>query len=260
MNRFVVYSGPSCVGKGPLREVLEENYPKYKPSEQGGEVGRPVLYVSRDSRPEKGEREGHPYRFRTVKQIEEMVHPDPARYISGWVRRDEQFQALDLKETKDILQQHSLVLLEIYCTLGMQVLKPQHLEYLSSDVQAISVFVSPLSEAEIAKFKEKGADLEREIYKIMKRKLDNRATEPPEKREKRAKWAYTEMQNAHRYAHVIPNHDGEDSDNWGIPKKKGDDWNLPYPIGDARRTLEIFLEILEAVDSSLTQHWKPDTL
>jgi hypothetical protein len=68
------------------------------------------------------------------------------------------------------------------------------------------------------------------------------------------------MKHAYRYAHVIPNHDGEDSDNWGLPHHKNDSWKLPYPIGDAKRTLETFIEIVEKGNSANTEHWKPDTL
>ena len=43
--------------------------------------------------------------------------------------------------------------------------------------------------------------------------------------EKRASSAYRELQEAWRFDHVIPNHDGEDSDNWEA---------FYYLIGDAR--------------------------
>lgn len=256
--RFVVYSGPSCVGKSPLRAVLERYFPQYRPANEGGEAGRPILFVSRA--PRKGEYEGHPYRFRTVKEIEAMVAADPARYITGWIRDNEQLQALDLEETRGILEKHKIILLEIYHTLGSQVLEPGHLARLSAAVDALPVFISPLSQDEIRCLRGKGADLPETVTGIMRRKLDRRATEPTEKREVRARFAHEELRNAHKYAHVIVNHDGEDSDNWGLPLREGYGWSLPYPIGDAKRTLETFVEILETGDSSSTEHWQPDTI
>jgi guanylate kinase len=113
---------------------------------------------------------------------------------------------------------------------------------------------------EINRLKEKGADLSHTITNLIRRKLDRRARDPPEKRKNRASGACKEMQYAHSYAHVIPNHDGEDSDNWGLPHCKDDDWTLPYPIGDARKTLETFVELLEKGDSNLTEHWPKDLL
>lgn len=264
MSHLIVYAGPSCVGKGPLREVLEHHHPNYRSIDEGGQVGRPVLYVSRDPRPQKGECEGHPYHFRTIQQIRDMVSAEPGRYISGWIRGDEQFQALDLREAKGLLHSCPLVLLEIYDSLAAQLLNEEHMDYLSSgsaDINAISIFISPLSIAEIARLKDDGHNLHEVITRLMRRKLDRRATEKEDaKRQIRAQWAYTEMQHAHKYAHVIINRDGEDSDNWGLPHRKDDLWKLSYPIGDAKKTLETFIEILETGNSANTEHWKPDIL
>jgi len=255
MSRIVVYSGPSCVGKGPLRAVLEECFPQYRPIAKGGIVGKPILYVSREPRLDKGESEGNPYYFRTVIEIQDMVDEDRARYIAGWIRGNEQFQALDLLKTRELLQQTQLVLLEIYGTLGAQLVEPHHIEYLGKDIQTMSIFISPLSADELNKLKARGADLSSSIERLMLRKLERRDDKKPEQWPNRASWAYKEMKHAHKYAHVIPNHDGEDSDNWGLPHHRGDNWGLAYPIGDAKKTLEIFVELLETGKSDLTEHW-----
>lgn len=256
MSRLVIYSGPACVGKGPLRIALEKHYEEYRP----GRVGKPVLYVSREPRAGKGETEGNPYHFRTVEQIQSMVRADPARYISGWIRDKEQFQALDLKETSDLLQKHSLVLLEVYYTLGGKLLEQQHQDYLPSNVETDSVFISPLSMRDICDLKIQGADLQKKIVQLMRRKLDRRETESEEKRQVRSEWAYTEMQNAFRYGQVVVSYDGEDSDNWGLPRNKDDDWSLPFPVGAAKRTLEAFVQVLQRGSSRFTEHWSSDVL
>lgn len=43
---------------------------------------------------------------------------------------------------------------------------------------------------------------------------------------------------AWHFQNVIPNHDGEDSDNWDA---------FYYPIGDARKTLLAFVGLLQSV-------------
>jgi hypothetical protein len=56
--------------------------------------------------------------------------------------------------------------------------------------------------------------------------------------ESRASSAYREMQEAWHFEYVIPNHDGEDSDNWEA---------FYYPLGDARKTLDAFAALLKGV-------------
>jgi guanylate kinase len=48
------------------------------------------------------------------------------------------------------------------------------------------------------------------------------------------------MQEAWHFEYVIPNHDGEDSDNWEA---------FYYPLGDARKTLDAFAALLKGVVS-----------
>ena len=65
MGRFVMLSGPSCVGKGPLYSVLKKFYP-----ELAGPLQQIVLSNDRDPRP--GEHEGVDYYFRPRAEIEEL--------------------------------------------------------------------------------------------------------------------------------------------------------------------------------------------
>ena len=64
-GRLVILSGPSCVGKSPLRHALAKFYP-----EVWGRLQKLVLFNSRAPRP--GEREGVDYHFRSRTQIEDL--------------------------------------------------------------------------------------------------------------------------------------------------------------------------------------------
>ena len=66
MSLFVMLSGPSCVGKGPLYKALRKFYP-----DLAGRLQQIVLYNSRDPRP--GEQEGVDYYFRPRAEIEELA-------------------------------------------------------------------------------------------------------------------------------------------------------------------------------------------
>ncbi|MGD2185920.1 MAG: hypothetical protein PVI71_07325, partial [Desulfobacterales bacterium] len=66
MSRFVMLSGPSCVGKGPLYKALRKFYP-----DLAGRLKQVVLYNSRDPRP--GEQEGVDYYFRPRAEIKALA-------------------------------------------------------------------------------------------------------------------------------------------------------------------------------------------
>ena len=67
----------------------------------------------------------------------------------------------------------------------------------------------------------------------------------------RAGSAYKEMKEAWRYDFVIPNHDGEDSENWDA---------FGYPVGDARTALLCFAEILSGGNPAYAEHWQEGLL
>jgi len=64
--------------------------------------------------------------------------------------------------------------------------------------------------------------------------------------ETRASNAYREMKMAWQFDHVIPNHDGEGSDNWE---------GFYYPVGDARKTMLAFVDLLQGKVPSLAEEW-----
>ncbi|MHC4520012.1 MAG: hypothetical protein ACYTAS_15590, partial [Planctomycetota bacterium] len=65
----------------------------------------------------------------------------------------------------------------------------------------------------------------------------------------RAGSAYEEMKQAWRFDYVIPNHDGEDSDHWDA---------FYYPIGDARKTLLAFADVLAGRAPAYVERWDRD--
>ena len=69
--------------------------------------------------------------------------------------------------------------------------------------------------------------------------------------DKRATLAYSEMKKAWQFDYVIPNHDGEDSENWD---------SFYYPLADARQTLLAFTGLLEGETHSCVETWEQDML
>jgi guanylate kinase len=63
---------------------------------------------------------------------------------------------------------------------------------------------------------------------------------------RRARSAYRELQEAWRFDHVIPNHDGEDSEHWEA---------FPEPIGDARRAVQAFADLLRGEVPAIAERW-----
>jgi guanylate kinase len=128
-------------------------------------------------------------------------------------------------------------------------------------VQRPSIFVSPLSKDEILYLKapERNVSLPEFLTDVMRRKLLRRtrrqkgelSSKDLEDVEIRASRAYLELQGAWQFQNVIPNHDGEDSDHWET---------FYYPIGDARKTLNIFAGLLRASVPPGVEQWEQDLL
>ena len=125
----------------------------------------------------------------------------------------------------------------------------------------MTIFVSPLSQDEIAFLTapERNVDLEAFVTDVMRRKLLRRTKRQKgilslpdlENIERRATSAIAEMRLASRYDHVIPNHDGEDSENWNA---------FYYPIGDAFRALGSLVAILNGQSSPGVERWSEDLI
>jgi len=240
MGKLIILSGPSCVGKSPLDKALGRFYPKIR-----NELKHLVLYNSRAPRP--GELDGRDYHFRSREEIKKLGEKD--HIVSMEVRGD--LQALDIKELKQQLNEGDLFF-EGNPFVGRTLQTHPALE----DIVKISVFMSPLSKEEMAFLTsdESNADPEKIVTDIMRRKLLRRTRKQKgemslkdlENIERRASSAYTELKDAHYFDFVIPNHDGEDSENWDA---------FYYPVGDARKSLLSFVNIMEGLPCDFCEHW-----
>lgn len=227
-GRLVVLAGPSCVGKSPLTHALARLYP-----ELWAGLQPLVLYNSREPRP--GEQDGIDYYFRSREQIEALRGQE--RYAVLDVRGD--LQALDLEELRRSLTRGD-VFFEGNPFVGVLLLEHPAL----AGVEKLGVFMSPLSEEEIAFLQaQPGVKVEEVVAEVMRRKLLRRmrrqkgelSSRDLEEVERRATSAWRELQEAPRFQHVLANHDGEDSENWDA---------FYYPLGEARLALLRFVELL----------------
>jgi guanylate kinase len=242
-GRLVVFSGPSCVGKSPLAKALARLHPELHRSLQPL-----VLYNSRSARP--GELDGVDYYFRPRQEIEKLTGKDG--FVVMDVRGD--LQALDLNELKQSLVNGD-VLFEGNPFVGLVLLTHASL----AKVNRLSMFMSPISRDEILFLKSAtpGVSLPDLVTDVMRRKLLRRTRRQKgelslkdlENIERRASSAYKELQDAHHFRHVIPNHDGEDSENWDA---------FYYPLGDARIALQAFVSLLRGETPVGTESWEED--
>ena len=100
-------------------------------------------------------------------------------------------------------------------------------------------------------------DLGAFLTDVMRRKLLRRTTRQKtllslkdlENIEKRAASAIVELRYAWRFDHVIPNHDGEDSENWHA---------FYYTVGDSRQAMLAFAALLSGETLPNVEHWEQD--
>jgi len=240
-RRLVILSGPSCVGKSSLDKALARFYPELRQA-----LRKLVLYNSRSPRP--GEVDGADYHFRTRSQIEGLRAQ--SRYAVLDVRGD--LQALDIEELQALLEE-SCAFFEGNPFVARVLQTHPKL----AGIDRLTVFLSPLSKEEIVYLK----DAERNVFlpdlvtDVMRRKLLRRtrrqklelSAKDLENIERRASSAYGELKEAWHFDCVIPNHDGEDSDNWEA---------FYYPIGDARDSLNSFVALLEGGNPPAVEKWE----
>jgi guanylate kinase len=235
----VIIAGPSCVGKSPLLKALRRFHPDLT-----ARLTPLVLYNSRAPRP--GEQDGVDYHFRRREEVEALR--GDARYAVLDVRGD--LQALDLETLNAVLRRGD-ALFEGNPFVGRLLQTHEAL----AGVRRLGIFVSPLSKEEVRFLRGQPhvslADLLRDV---MRRKLLRRTRRQKgelslkdlEEVERRAGSAYAELAEAHRFDHVIPNHDGEDSDHWDA---------FYYPLGDARSTLLAVVGLLRGETPAGVEQW-----
>lgn len=244
-GRLVLLIGPSCVAKTPLYKALRKFYPELR-----ARLQKLVMINSRAPRP--GEIDGTDFHFRTRAQLEALR--SDSRYAVLPVHHD--LQALDIQQLESLLARGD-AFYEGNSSVGRRLLSHPRLR----SIRKLSVFISPLSKEEMAYFAapERNISLPDLLTDIQRRKLLRRTTRQKtnlslkdlEDIEKRAADAYPELQDAWRFDYVIPNHDGEDSDNWEA---------FYYPIGDARKTLEAFADLLQGSIPAIAEKWEEPLL
>ncbi|MBD3305933.1 hypothetical protein GF339_06100 [candidate division KSB3 bacterium] len=246
MGRFILLAGPSCVGKGPLHHALQKLYP-----ELARTLHPVVLYNSRAPRP--GERDGVDYHFRPRTEIENLT--DDPGFIVADVRGD--LQAIEISSIQEILATEQDAFFEGNPFIPAKLRACQILEHLPT----LSAFLSPFSREELLFFQEPAQkiDLETFVADVMRRKLLRRTKRQKthlslkdlENIENRAESAFTELREAWKFDVIIPNHDGEDSEHWDA---------FYYPIGDARKALLTFVDLLRGEPSAWGEQWEKDLL
>ena len=243
MGKMVILSGPSCVGKGPLCAALRRFHPQLLAGHESL-----ILYNSRAPRP--GESDGVDYHFRRRDEVE--ILKERGDFLVMDVRGD--MQAVDIGvlkaklESADIFFEGNPFIGEKLLALGREI---------SSDT--IGVFLSPLSREEVEYLRGVGCALQSFLTDVMRRKLLRRTHSQKgllslrdlEEIERRAGSAFAELKLAPKFDCVIPNHDGEDSENWRA---------LYYPIADARRAMESFAAVLRGESGAPVERWSDDLL
>jgi guanylate kinase len=242
-GRLILLCGPSGIGKTPLEHALQILDPELSENLQ-----RLIVYNNRLPRP--GEADGVDYYFRTNETLESMRKDK--NFIVTKARGD--LQAVDIKKLQDDLSKGD-ILYEGNTLMARALQLHEHLE----DVNRLSVFLSPLSKAEIDFFKEPEhhISLKQIVTEIMRRKLldRNRAEKNVlslfelNNIELRAHEAYDELKMAHHFDWIIPNHDGENSDNWSA---------FFYPIGEARKVTDEFANLLKHYKTTFAEQWLSD--
>jgi guanylate kinase len=209
-----------------------------------------VLVNSRAPRP--GELDGVDYHFRTRVQVEAMR--EDSRYAVLEARDD--LQALDVQELESLLRR-----CDVFFEGNPIVARALQTHSRLAAVNRLSIFISPLSKEEIVYLKaaERNVSLQDLVTDLMRRKLLRRtrrqkgelSAKDLQEVETRASSAYRELRGAYHFQYVIPNHDGEDSDHWEA---------FYYLIGDARKTLDIFVALLKDVVPPNVEKWEEDLL
>jgi guanylate kinase len=240
-HRLIVIAGPSCVGKTPLVKALAKFYPELYKS-----LHKLVIYTSREKR--KGEYEGVDYYYRSREEIEKMGANDNYQLI----RARGHMQAVDLQHLQQLLLKGDVLYEGNTFTGNVLIKESKH---------CLNVFVSPLSKSDIQNLKtaNPAVNLESISFELMKRKLVRRAQNFGQKLTKsvmnnikiRASETYSELKQAWQFSYVLPNHDGEDSDNWHL---------ADIPLGDAFKALHALALLIEGKINPTIEQWHEDLL
>lgn len=240
---FAILTGPSCVGKSPLRRALFRHHPDIAQN-----LTPLILYTSRSPRP--GEQEGKQYFFRSREEVQALKNEEG--FVVEEVRGD--IQAVELELIFTHLDRGRTLLYEgnPFIAKRLVELAKEH------NLKVISIFLSPLNRKEVEKFLKQYTinQLRVALTEYMQQKLLSRAvTYKPHlglsdlnNIQMRAASAFEELMMAPEFDIVLPNHDGEDSNHWEL---------FGFPIGDAGEVLAAFTKIIQGVESRRAEHWDP---
>jgi hypothetical protein len=214
----------------------------------------PVI-KSRESRPQGPRPEevavwNNPDFFRTKEHILQLG--GNPQYLVGDCRGLP--QAVDLQKVQE--SEAGLLFIEIYHTIGAKLVKSTFL----TDVEIMTVFLSPIGRQEIEDLKSGGIDLQQYLCQIMFHKQLDRARYQAKtvksglvkKALSRDRDSFSELASACKYSHVIVNHDGEGSLNWHrLPSGVF----IAKPEGDAVRAVTALVHILGNSDTTHVENW-----
>ena len=219
-NILIILSGPSCVGKTPLMKAFNKHYPK-----QAANLNKIVLYNSRLPRPY--EKVGVDYYFRKRAEIEGLRKKE--NFIVMEIRGD--LQALDTAELLQHLGNNN-----IFYEGNTYIAKILLQHPLLKNINKLSIFLSPFSKDEILQLKSDFStkEFQKYVFETMKKKLirrtkkfnQNLTNKVIKNIDQRATDAYPELKDAWMFDSIIPNHDGEDSENWDEQISENSDANL----------------------------------
>ncbi|MFC1474938.1 hypothetical protein ACFLQK_02725 [bacterium] len=226
-KKLILLSGPSCVGKGPMRKAMEDLHPDI-------EFAEPIWMHSRRPRFKRSLRRyevhGVDYYFFPRTMIEQL---DPERFIVGDLGYG--LQAIDMGYLENMFETNDVLFTEIYVSFFDPICRWAEKQE-KFDIEVRSVFLIPMPFEEIKKKSaETGNPPDQVVYEVMIEKQKGRGEDPPEKMETRARVAWSEMRHAEKYSNVIVCRAGEDDlEQWG------------RPLGsEAQRVLDEFLKVFE---------------
>jgi len=242
MKKLILISGPSCVGKGPLLASLKKYYPEMPFSDI------PVIrsHGSRNGKP-RDDYEKNQWNNREFFMPDAEFASLGEDFLIGDCRGYP--QAINLRKITDADEE--LLILEVYHTFGEQ-LKKRKAQVLES-INAVSVFISPISLDEIDILKKCKVNVDSYIFDMMLNKQMRRAeflNDIVSEKEvssfiARAYDAPDEIRGICHYDRVVVCHAGEGHIDWN----RNPDGSFSFrPIGSAGKALHDLASIIYDMD------------
>lgn len=196
-KKLIILSGPSGIGKTALLKAFNRHYPDVK-------YRKAVLITSRPPREDKGEIHGISFYFLPRGVIASLKSEN---LLVGPVRTD--LQAVDMEQIEEIFWGHTLIIADMYPTLGSKVAdwKTSH-PTLLFDIKTIALVPGTINRiGALALASDKTP--EEYAYDLVKRYQILRGDKDTAKIEDRAKSAYSELEMMSNYSDIIINNTPE---------------------------------------------------